>query len=154
MTSVLKEMCPGIVKNLALKDSFPDQEFTFSDEISFPLPKDTGVMHLRLGDVLNESNKNKVKKFAKGLSPGKYGINKMIMVCGMHLGTEEEEQASIDVIKDVRGILLANGIRSIVVSNEPDQDACVINRAHTVFVNNTSGFSTVAVLGGGKVVRS
>lgn len=143
MEDVLNKSCPLILKTTKLDDNFQDKRYSFKAEKVDSA--DTVVMHARLGDTANDKNVTSILEKTRKLDLGPM-VNKVIIICGMHFGTKEQEIKSKKILEEIRGVFYSKGVKSIVISNTPDEDACVLSKGKTVFIPKRSGFSD-AVLG-------
>lgn len=117
----------------------------------------TAVVHMRIGDVIGKASgvlSSKMTKmedtvYGKVCSQMvKDGIDKAILVGGIHKtkgqGGEVDENESIKYLDKVMTMCKKKGVRSLLVSNDPDSDLCLFGQAEYFVSQPKSGYSQIA----------
>jgi hypothetical protein len=148
MKKVLDEVCPHKTLTDPIRGKKEDiTEFINTDTLY--ATSGTTIFHLRLGDILE----NPIFQMVTG-SPeedhmkaidriAKKGGERILFVGGIHKKNVSEEKSTA-LIERIEKHAHDKGLKTMVISNDPDTDLCVLSRAKRLVSQPKSGFSMIA----------
>ena len=112
----------------------------------------TALVHIRIGDVLVDGFRmsmtgveaDQYKRVASRLRS--IGIDKAVLIGGVHVTPKGTDvSASVAYAREVATYLEEEGIRSVMMSSDPDLDLCLLVEAEVLVAHPKSGFSRIAI---------
>ncbi len=148
MMKVLGEVCPQKTLGEPIRGGKGGITEFINPNTLYPT-SGTTIFHLRLGDVLENSISNtktgsSEEDHMKAIDriAGKGG-ERILFVGGIHKKNVDEEKSKA-LIKRIEKRANDKGLETMVISNDPDTDLCVLSRAKRLVSQPKSGFSMIA----------